>query len=275
VTFQAFETSDELSRPVELYTITIGTDVFRYTSTEGSFTRGGNTFLPVPISRGELTYGPDERASPLEIMLPAAHEIPRRYIIIPPGLAAVVSVQRTQVDDPDQEIIDLFNGQIHAVRFDEDGERAVLTVFSIEHDLGAEMPRFGYQSLCNHVLYDSGCTVDENDPAFKFTGIVSAESGSTITVIAAGSHNPDPGFFVAGFVKPQGFTDFRMVIAQAGDLLTLLLPFPVPLLHSVVTINSGCDHLVHGHCAQRYNNVINHGGFGFVPVRNIFIGGLD
>jgi hypothetical protein len=132
------------------------------------------------------------------------------------------------------------------------------------------VPRFTYMSSCNHIHYDQRCGV--STAGFSHTGNVSAESGNDITLDGASASGLT---FTGSFCRPTGMVDFRMVVAQSGDVLTLSLPFATPVLGTNVQAFAGCDRKIDGDCANTYDNVLEFGGFAFVPDRNPFADGLD
>lgn len=77
-----------------------------------------------------------------------------------------------------------------------------------------------------------------------------------------------------------GGDDHRLILSQSGDDVTLLLPFPETIVGSTVVLLAGCDHSITT-CDTKFNtpedtlsNVINYGGFAFVPNKNPFETGL-
>jgi len=154
----------------------------------------------------------------------------------------------------------LFQGYVTSIAFKGRTCKAEMNPFN--EQFSREIPRYKYQSLCNHVLYDSQCTIDSN--LFKQTGIVNGVSGNNISV---------SGFtgtaFTGGYVQNAAGNDYRMIIEHSGDTFTLLLPFRENILNASVTAFQGCDHTVQT-CKTKFNNVINFGGFPLVPGVNVF-----
>jgi hypothetical protein len=68
--------------------------------------------------------------------------------------------------------------------------------------------------------------------------------------------------------------DYRMVVAQSGDVLTLLIDFAAPMLAQAVTVHAGCSHLI-AVCHSKFANAIRFGGFPYIPKRNPFETGID
>lgn len=271
-TFPQLEGSVEGSRPAELYRMVIGSEEFFYTSSEDELTVDGDVYVPVRgLRRSTVAQGRDDRNRQLEITLPADNAFADKWKVRPPGLAGSVSVIRVQRDEvpPFNTQTLVFKGIVRGVQFPEDGREARMGVSSIEATAQRPIPRFTYTSQCNHLLYDSKCGV--NPDLHKFSGTVSVESGTQITVPGISLFSTK---FTAGFVVPQSFTDFRTIRSQVGDVLTLKVPFATSVLNQTVDCFKGCDHLIAGDCDQEFDNVINFGGFPDVPAKNPFTAGL-
>ena len=266
-TFDALESSEQDSRPVELYQISIGTDTFRYTSGSNTITIGADDYIPLAIARSKIEQGSDQQNRTLTMTMPSSNEFAQRYINVPPGQTATVNIYRYQRDEAPAFATQIlqFKGQVQTCRFPNDGFSAEFALRSIETALNKNIPRFSFMGMCNHVLYDSNCGA--NPASFNLAGAVTAISGNTITVAGVGASPLD---FTGGYV--QSGNDFRMILSTSGDVLTMLLPFEID--PTSVTVFAGCDHLVAGDCALVFDRVADFGGFPFVPNRNIFESGL-
>ncbi len=77
--------------------------------------------------------------------------------------------------------------------------------------------------------------------------------------------------FVGGFCRfPAGsLDDARLILAQSGDVLTLLIPFAENVLGSNIDLFAGCDRSLDT-CDSKFAAVPNYGGFPFVPRKNPF-----
>lgn len=270
--FDIFESSRESSQPIEVYRFALGSDSYLFTSAEDRITLGGETFVPTAISRNEIVQGLEERKRVLQLTMPSSNPFAQRYIQVPPGLKAVLSIirlQRNEVPTFNTQVL-VYKGSVTSVTFPDSGMTAQVNVQSIEAASSRIIPRFTYMGMCNHVLYDSGCGIDPS--GFTHIGNVSAVSGSTITLDGAAASGLD---FVGGYCRPTAQSDFRLILAQSGDVLTLLLPFETDVVSSNVQAFAGCDHLIEGDCALVFDNVAENGSFSFVPNKNIFQTGLD
>tara|TARA_R110000744_G_scaffold380215_1_gene500232 strand:- start:26854 stop:27684 length:831 start_codon:yes stop_codon:yes gene_type:complete len=274
MTYEAFEDLQEGSAPVELYTFTIGSTIYRWTSAEDNITEAADVFTAIPIDRGTIKGGgPDTRKEFLVITVAGDNPVVTQYINSVPGVAATVKIERIQrPDGPAFEVITLFNGTISSVAFTNAGRTAKIRIVPLVTSQSKPVPTATYQGLCNHVLYDDGCQVDDTDAAFRLsTAACTAVSGSTITVTGADANGD--GYYTGGFVETTGSDDRRLILDQTGTLLTLLLPFTTSPLGTNVTVFAGCDHAI-STCSSKFSNVINFGGFAWVPSKNVFATGI-
>jgi uncharacterized phage protein (TIGR02218 family) len=269
--FDTLESSVESSRPIELYAIALGSENYYYTSAEDTITVGGQDYLPEAIARNQVEQGADASDRTVSLTLPSSNAFAAQYIENVPGVKATVTVYRYQRDESPSYATQvlLFKGTVQSVRFSQDGTSAEVAVRSIETALNRNLPKFSFMGMCNHFLYDANCGVSPS--SYSFTGAVTDETEANITVTGANASGLD---FTGGYARPVGVNDFRLVLFQSGDTLTLILPFSDPVLGGNIQLFAGCDHIIDGDCALVFNNVANFGGFPFVPNRNVFQIGL-
>jgi uncharacterized phage protein (TIGR02218 family) len=276
MSYQALETSVETGNPVELYEFAIGIEVFRYTSSQLPYVLPDlTTYSPVVISRGSLEASAGDRsADRLEVRASASNEFVRKYIAGAPGLRATLTLKRIHRGDGAQETVVVFKGTVRNVAFTKDGREAIMQCLPLTSAINRTIPRLGFSGLCGHLLYDARCKIDLNNASFKFTGTVSAVSGKTITVTGAGAFGGAlTDFFVAGYAEFQN--DFRMIIAQSTDVMTLSLPFGASPIGASVVLRAGCKLRLAEDCVLKFSNKDNYGGFPFVPKRDIFRNGIQ
>lgn len=271
VSYDEAESSAAASRPVELVLFEIGSTTYRYTTGPLALTVLGNAYSPEAVSISSVVLGASAHDQTVQIEVPSTNAFARLFIGVVPADVATCSVLRVQRSEssPFATTQLRFTGRVKAVKFSNDGTKAQVGVQSLESALNKQMSAFTYQGPCNHQLYSAGCGADPG--AHTFTGTVSVVSGATITVPGVNASGKD---FVSGFCHPTAIADFRMVISQAGDVLTLLLPFASSPLGQDVDVVEGCDHLLDGDCSVKYDRVLEYGGFAFVSLRNPFASGL-
>ena len=280
MTFDTFESSIEGSQPIEGFRFILGAETFEYTPSEDVVAIDGLSYEPTPIRRSRVSQSPEDRNNVVTFTVDGQNEFARRYIAVVPGSRARVQVRRVQRPDfPGPEVIVLYEGYVSSVKFEQDGHVAKIATQPIAAATSRSIPRFTYQGLCNNVLYDNSCKVDDTDTTFRLTGEVLTVVDQTITVQGADGF-PD-GYFTGGFVEALGGADSRLILSHVGTSLQMLLPFPFSIIGSSVNVLAGCDHTI-AICGSKFftpedvtSNVINYGGFAFIPTKDIFSTGLD
>lgn len=274
MSYNAEETSLESGAPIELYTFSLGSETFYYTTAEDSFSDSGNTFVPIFIQRTVILYGPENRSQTIDITMKANNEFAQKYIGTQPSNLAIVKIQRVHRFDSADEVVTIFNGQVRAVGFSENGFIASLSVMPLTGAFNRTIPLFTYQSPCNHVLYDVRCKVLES--SFTFAGTVNAVSTDGLTLTVNGlDASKGVGWAKGGRIDIATTNDPRLILDHtATDQVKLLVPYRTSPLNSAVNVRAGCDHTL-ATCKSKFDNVVNFGGFAFVPTRNPFTAGID
>ncbi len=267
MTFAAQETSRESGSVLELYTFKFGLTTFRFTSFQRSVVWQGFSYTQTNISRSNTGASIEDVAGQVTITLPIDNEVPQLFIRNVPGKVGSVTIQRAHINDPAEETVLLFDGFVANVTLDGELEAKVLCNPTTKI-FNRSAPRITFMSLCGHILYDERCKVDIS--LFTFTGLVSALSTNVITVNGAGAIGAADNF-VGGFARfPAGsLDDARLILAQSGDVMTLLIPFAENVLGSNIDLFAGCDRSL-ATCDTKFAAVPNYGGFPFVPRKNPF-----
>lgn len=270
MSFDSNEISLQSGSPIELFEFAVGNERFYLTSSEEEVVVGIVTYTPTQVSRSQISIGPDERTAVINITVPSAHPFVQKYILLVPGSRATLTIFRLhRYDGATPEIKLAFKGLVRSVSFTREAQESTIGVMPLTGALGRVFPRFTYQGICNHVLFDERCKVD---PAgFTYNGLNSATTGDVYTI--DGLISKGAGWAIAGILINPDSTDFRLIVAQTGDQVTVIAPFPTTLVGSTLAVLAGCDHTLPT-CKTKFNNVINYGGFMFVPPKNPFATGL-
>lgn len=266
------EMSDQDGRPIELYHFTSGQTDYRYTSAEGDIDFGGFTWSARPLGRNGIGKSGEVEQTNLEISLPTTDVLASLYIGIQPASRTDLILRRIHIDASPSTSITLFNGFVTSAKFKD--EKCTFQLKPFNELFHREMPRYTYQGLCNHILYSGQCGILESASPNQLTALVNAtqNSGEIITVSGAGSviDNVSPAQpFKGGMARLTDFSDYRLILDQSGDDLTLLLPFRDNVLGTQIVLQRGCDRTVDT-CRTKFANVINYGGFPHVPGKNPF-----
>ena len=266
MSFDAQETSREDSQVLELYTFVFGAETFRFTSYNNDIVWAGLSYTATQISRTATQNSQEDAINQLTVITTVDNAVAQKFVSNVPGSVGSVQVLRANANDVLEETIVIFEGFVASVKFDGELEAQILCNPST-NIFQRSGPRYSYQGICNHILYDARCKIARS--GFTFTGLVSAVTGSTITV--NGLSAKGAGWAVGGFVQaPSGApVDKRMILEQSGDTITLLLPFSIDVLGAQVDVLAGCAHSL-AICESKFNNVINYGGFPYVPRKNPF-----
>jgi len=269
MSFTNQERSVEAGQPIELFDFRLGSESYLWTTNPTPVTYNSLTYQPLEIRREALLFSQDSRAEGLTITVPATMALVRKFINSVPGQIATLTILRVHRNDGANELIQFFKGKAMTVGFTLNGIEAEINVVPITADLANTIPRFKFSGVCNHVLYDSACTVAQS--LFRYQDEVTGVAGTTISV--QGLAAKGTGWANGGYVAlPSG--EFRQIADHTGDDIRVLIPFPSSPLGQTVEVFAGCDHSI-ATCKSKFNNVTNFGGFAWVPLKNPFNTGLN
>lgn len=251
-------------RPVELYTIAQGDLVWRYTNSIGPVRIGDDVYTAMPgLDRDDVGAGVED----LELRVAANCPVVRRHRNSPPGVTATVTIHWYDLDDPSSLRV-IYKGRLQAIAINADGGRASLKLHSYLASFEQELPADSFSPRCQAFLFDAKCKVDPT--AWRHEDTVAEVDGSRIRVTGLAARGV--GWALPGYVA-YGTSDFRQVLQQNGDWLTLIMPFYDPIVGKTVVVHAGCDGAITT-CQDKFNNADNFRGCPYVPTKNIFETGL-
>ena len=287
MSYSGQETSAESGQPVELYLFTqnLGSEKFTLTSGQEDVDFGGNLYTPANISRTSPKISKNSSSGNITLTFPRTHPYALRYIVGQPPLPDSVTIYRGHSSDGvDPEFVSYFAGEVQGVVFE--GDLAKVSLTTIASRMQRSVPRRGFSWSCNHVLYDPLCQVSKEE--YRVDAIVSSIDNDALDLsltddpVWAGADlaskvASDPLFFHGGLISwsaPNG-TQSRTIRAydSGTHVATLSIPFQDIPLGATVTVYAGCSHAVQT-CRDKFDNVINYGGFPFVPTSNPFATGI-
>jgi len=271
--FADYETSVAGSRPLEIYEFTADGSTTRYTSAATDLTVGVNTYTAIPIRRSAITTS-QGRKDTLTITFSRDNSYALGFLNANPAAITTVAIYRLQVDETptfNTKAL-IYKGTLSSGNYAKGGEEISLLCRSIESVSGKPMPDLKFMGMCNHTLFDNQCGVSTTGFSLLLAP-VTAVSGTVITV--TGANSQADGYWAGGWCKPSGLNEFRMVISHSGNDLTVLLPFTQNITGSQIDVYAGCDHRFDGDCSNKFDNVLNFGGFPYVPTKNPFATGID
>jgi uncharacterized phage protein (TIGR02218 family) len=265
MSFEALEESQASGSRIELFELSLGTDIWRmHNSVEDTITESGDIFYRTQISRDSIATGQEY----LEITLPGSHAFALKFTEIAPGETATMTIRSYHRDDP-ADVLVLYKGVVRAVAFRSNASEAALSLVPVNAATKLIIPERTFQAACNNVLFDADCQLSAG--SYSYAGTISAIVNNTVTVTGL-SAAKGTGWSTGGYVC-YGVLDYRLILEQSGDVLTLVLPFHETVLNQTVTVYAGCDRSI-ATCNTKFSNDINFGGCPYVPTKNIFATGL-
>lgn len=254
-TFDDDERSASQGRPIDLYTISTPTVVYRLTSHAVDVSFAGSTYTALTMSRGAQQVAQDLTGRELVVYLPITHALVQRFAATGiPEREVLITLVRLQ--EKSQQAFQQWTG--FACGLSIDGHLAAFRVPSATDDaFKIRLPTIRAQKLCNHILYDDRCQISR--ASFQVPTIISSGSSSTTLVVASMAGHPDAWAAPAGEIVHTTSGERRQIIDQVGTTLTLNAPFATAVNGDAVTVFASCKHDLND-CQVKFNNVVNFGG---------------
>lgn len=265
--FDDLEQSVASSAPVEGYKFIGSFKTYLYTSADKAQVINGETYLPIAVKRSNIKAGTQEDDNlTLDLDIPFDIDVVRDYAYseTPPKLT--MQVYRQQQDDTFAWSL-FWTGLVRG--FNVSGRTAkvqVPSIFSLA--LQGSVPNVYFQSPCNHVLYDARC--GQLRSAHRYDAVIQAVAKTLITLVSepAAEH-----ILAAGEIVNLRNGERRLVLDNVGSEVSIGYPFVDLRPGDGVELVKGCDHSL-ATCKAKFDNVINFGGFPYIPADNPFSGSV-
>ncbi|QBZ71732.1 hypothetical protein [Pseudomonas phage KP1] len=255
------EESIEDGSPYEIYEF-IGTYRSYYMTSDAlSHDFEGHSYTPVPgLKRSSLKAGTHEEDNiDLTVVIPITEQIVKDYGFQTTPPALDLTIYRFQRDA--LTFVAYWKGPVASITIDD--EYATLrTPSKFGNILQGNIPNIYVQPPCNNVLFDELCRVSR--AANSLTTTVSLVEGVNITIPSISPFVD--GWFIGGEIAVPARNERRMIIAQAGPVLTVNYAFSRLGPGTSIQVTAGCDHSFTGaNGCPKFNNQINYGGCPYVP----------
>lgn len=250
--------------PIDLYRITLGSEVFRFTSAAEDVVAAGETWLAYPgVEADVFELGEEAQDQSREVAVYGDHPFIQRFSPGSPSETPVLEVLQVHYSDLSDERR-VWEGEVVEVVWREESAVAAIIARPREAAFDTRTPRRDAGALCPYMLYDTQCTVARS--SFQYDGTAGSVSGTSLTVSGLDS-SKGVGWATAGECI---FGDERRVVMAhtATDTLELDSPFLEDPTGSTVTVHAGCDRTI-ATCASKFSNDINFGGDHLIPTRDI------
>lgn len=260
MSFDTDEASVQDSRPRELYTFELATATYNLTSHSEDISYGGTLYSAAVASRGSVPILSMNQDRELVVTLPIDHPFVQDFLLtgIPPRTARLIIV-RLQPSGARR----IWKAEIGSCTTDDVYARFQMpSVVARKFSVG--LPVVSASRVCNHALYDAGCTLERVDYTVFFSEVVSVD-GQLVTVSNMDGHADNWARF--GEIVRNADGEARDVLEQTGTVLRVDVPFRALNPGDRVVIRKGCDHTPEM-CRDDFGNIENYGGHPDLPSTN-------
>jgi uncharacterized phage protein (TIGR02218 family) len=290
MSYNAIEASIEIS-PVELYRFynSDGT-VKTYNSGTENITYLSETYVPELINSSDIELTDEVEAKTLTVQVPRKNSIPALFLIYAPVDQLWLTVYRKHINDPDSEYVVYWTGMVAGIEYTEDS--ANLICKPIDTAFNKTGLWRTYASKCQHMFGDARCKVNIALPQYQQTCVLTSVNGVELqsqqfgqwTNFIDGGTGSDlipNGWWTTGYIQIPSTNEVRMITYHGDDIqgsfpigfgynrITLLTAINGLKAGDTVNIISGCFRDLET-CNTKYGNVVNFGGFPFIPLNNPF-----
>jgi hypothetical protein len=269
--FATYEESQQGGRPAHLYTFTIGSDVYRFNSTESDLTAGGFVFDNWQIAHSEPASSTEARTKTLDVLMLARHELVGEIHSKNPTSRVLVLIQkvhRSDLNDPKF----VFSGMVRNLVLLNRGLAAKFVCLPYEGRFLRRIPKASYSAQCENQLFDLNCQASRTG-ANLFTGTIASVSGDIVVVTGLDALK-GVGWAQPGEVVVVSTGERRTVrLHAATDSLTLMFPFDVNPTGESVEVTTGCRRTL-ADCKRIQGHVLNYGNWPHISPKNPFETGV-
>lgn len=264
MSYVTYEISQWMGKPIECYLFQCNGINYSYTSSSLDYTLNDVVYSSVPIKRGAYETSEDTLKSDLDITVIRTVDVVSLFIGLPPE--DIVSITIYRIHKGDTEALVYWTGRVTTCTIQKD--EATLKCESIKTSLKRNGLRACYQIPCRHTLYSDQCGVSKSSYSLYIANAINNGDG---TITHSSFATKADGWWNGGWIQLDT-GEKRMVTAHSGSTVTINYPFNSSTsISNGLTVFAGCDSLVTT-CNSKFNNVLNFGGFPYIPSDNKFTG---
>ena len=253
--------------PEELYLFNeADTNYWAFTSSDSDIVFGGRTYQAVLIKRGTINLNANSLKTQLEIETAIDNSFVVNYRNGPIERPVQLTIYRRHNYSP-TDFVTYWNGFVRAVKFNPKraGIIAGLRTTSLKR-LGLMLK---YQRACGLALYSARCAISKANASFFVTGNVLTVDGVTITATEFGTEAD--GWFLGGSFRTNNFSMNQKIVFHEGTTIRVSRAVSSLEVGDAFTARAGCD-WTRVTCSVKFANVLNFGGFTWLPDKNPFEG---
>lgn len=263
MTYATQEVSIQGGRPYFLYTFTKGATINRFTSSAQDVEYLSNTYTASPIRHEGINTSGDVERVQMNIYFPKSNSFAQTYFSPDYSDVITLTILRGHYGADDTQV--MWKGRVinYEAMFDE----IKIVCESIQTTTRRNGLRAKYERTCRHALYGDGCGLNIED--FYTTATVDSISELDVTVSVASADEQIDGYYTGGILEKDG--NFAFIRKDVSNVLTMQYLIDGLTAGDTVRIAPGCN-LNKGTCVSKFNNIVNFGGFPFIPKKNPFGG---
>lgn len=251
-----------MSYRIELFKFAIGSNTYTFTSNAIDIVYGADTYSSTIIKRGKLKLTPKFKSRELTVELSIANAMAVDLI----SQWQENSLTVTIFSQSAAGTATIFKGK----NTDRICKGRVLQL--IFEPISISLKRLGvrakYLKICRHMLYSTDCGLSLE--SWAVNGSWTVISGTTLTIAAASGYAD--GYFLGGLLRSSA-GHLGHIVNHAGSSIKILrmIDGMSDDPDKSIKIYPGCMR-TKDVCDTKFSNVINHGGFPWLPYRNPFDG---
>jgi uncharacterized phage protein (TIGR02218 family) len=263
VAYLTAEKSLQSGTPIELYEFMQDGVRWTFASCAYDVIRLGQTYKASSVGRSALRQTTDPFKGSMTFTFPRLSEFAMEFLGVTPESPTIITIYRGHAGDVDSEFITYWKGRVMSAKAaDSKIELACESIFTSMRRIGL---RAKFETSCRRTLYGIGCNV--NRELYRLDGTISTVTGTVLTIDGL-TTGPLSGWFTGGLVYASDGTS-RFIIAhdRTAGTITIARPLFGLRVTTVARMYPGCNHL-RGTCDSKFSNILNFGGFPWIPTRN-------
>lgn len=261
MSYENKEVSVSSGQPVELYDFVRGNEYYYYTTHTESVTYLSNVYRPSSALRTPVMQSNDTFKNDVKFTFPRTNDFALSFVKFALEDICFVTIRRYHLGD--SEYIPYWKGRVLGAELTDNSIELVCeSSFSTlkRHGLRAR-----YEYNCRHALYSENCGA--NKDSFDATGNIISISDNKLTLEINEAALQVDGYYTGGFALIAGVR--RFITGHVGNLVELNSAFESISIGQQATLYAGCDHK-RTTCNSKFSNILNFGGFPFIPTKNPF-----
>lgn len=268
MSYDSIERSNEDGRPIYLYSFTLGSATWRYTSSDQQVVQGGYKWSPVAISDDGVKQTGEATTDGLNITAPSSIAPAQMFLGTPPSQAIMCRIFHMHEGDAESALC--YIGEVTQVNLPQPGT-AIITCDTIGASMQRDGLRLGWQRSCPYALYDEiTCKADKALHALDLTIIEVVGNAVKFDGIGGAADGAFNGGYIEWEHPVQGI-EFRGIEAQVGTTVTMFGLADGLYYGLKVKAYPGCARTV-SDCEGKFNNLDNYGGVPDMPGKSPFDG---